>query len=99
MQLFFRLITLLLLLTTGGVFQTLAFASPGEVECAGEEADECGDCTWSCALCMCCPLRAAPASRTVQATWSEPELPPVPSGMAEPVLCRVGSDIFQPPRA
>jgi hypothetical protein len=38
MQLLLRIIAVLLVLTTGGVFQTLAFASDTHASCAEDEA-------------------------------------------------------------
>jgi hypothetical protein len=101
MQLFFRLIAILLVLTTGGVFQTLAFASDGTDACAGEEDEgRCADCASDCSLCLCCPLRAAPATPPlVEAAIDAPLPEPVPTTIGEPVPSGVGADIFQPPRA
>ncbi|NMO14616.1 hypothetical protein HPC49_03830 [Pyxidicoccus fallax] len=102
MQLFLRILAVLLVLMTGGVFQTLAFASDTHADCAEEEegADDCTDCAPSCAMCQCCPLRAAPAPvPVIEQPEPGPALPPVPSRVDEPVLSGPGADIFQPPRA
>jgi len=99
MQLFLRLMAVLLVLATGGVFQTLAFASDEHAVCEDDERGGCETCASDCALCLCCPLRAAPASPRVEAPMSAPALPSVPCIVDEPVLSRVGADIFQPPRA
>ena len=100
MQLFLRLIAILLMLTTGGVFQTLAFASDGAEACADEEeGDECADCALDCGVCLCCPLRAAPASPVVELPVEAPLLEPVLASLSEPASSGVGADIFLPPRA
>jgi hypothetical protein len=101
MQLLFRLVAVLLVLTTGGVFQTLAFAADTHADCEEEEgADECTDCAPSCVLCPCCPLRAAPAPiPPIESPTSVPLQPRVPTCVSEPVLSGTGTDIFQPPRA
>jgi hypothetical protein len=100
MQLFLRLIAILLMLTTGGVFQTLAFASDGAEACADEETgDACADCALDCGVCLCCPLRAAPASSGVELPVEAPLLEPVLASLSEPAPSGVRPDIFQPPRA
>jgi hypothetical protein len=101
MHLFFRIIAILLVLTTGGVFQTLAFAGDEHVACAGEEedGDACIDCAFDCGMCLCCPLRAAPASQRLEAVVRMPVLDMVSClADAEPVLSGAATDIFQPPR-
>jgi hypothetical protein len=99
MPFLFRLIAVLLMLTSGGVVQTLAFASGGDVNCAGEQDEgPCTDCTLDCGLCLCCPLRAAPALSLVQ-TQEAPVREEALSAIGEPVLAGPGEDIFQPPRA
>ena len=97
---FLRLIALLLVLTTGGVSQTLALVGGGVEDCAGEEGDgPCADCAGDCGVCPCCPLRAIPATPVVEiiAEVTPPE--PVRVSLSEPALFTVGTDIFQPPRA
>ncbi|MFP2903683.1 hypothetical protein ACLESD_01130 [Pyxidicoccus sp. 3LFB2] len=101
MQLFFRLIAILLVLTTGGVFQTLAFAGDEFATCAGEEedGDTCTDCVLDCGLCQCCPLRGAPGGHGPEAVVSRPMLEAmsfIPDD--EPILSGMGAEIFQPPR-
>ncbi|WNG37704.1 hypothetical protein F0U61_31465 [Archangium violaceum] len=101
MQLLLRILAILLVLMTGGVFQTLAFASDGAVACEDEEetGEQCADCALDCAMCLCCPLRAAPSLPMVDV--------PAPALLHEPVLSiihasapsGVSADIFQPPRA
>ncbi|EPX60457.1 hypothetical protein D187_001944 [Cystobacter fuscus DSM 2262] len=100
MPLFLRLIALLLMLTTGGVPQTLALVGDGVEDCAGEEDDgPCADCAGDCGLCPYCPLRAIPATPVLEmlAEVTPPEQALVSLG--EPALLAVGTDIFQPPRA
>ncbi|AEI67193.1 hypothetical protein [Corallococcus macrosporus] len=100
MQFLLRLLAVLLVLTTGGVFQTLALASDVHDECAEEASDDCADCSTTCVLCVCCPLRAAPGPSITVARLLLPSLRlPLPSRVAEPLLTGVGADIFQPPRA
>ncbi|MBZ4400604.1 hypothetical protein K8625_33350 [Myxococcus sp. AS-1-15] len=100
MQLLLRLMVVLLVLTTGGVFQTLAFASDTHADCMEDEGDDCTDCAPSCVLCPCCPLRAAPAPVPVMGDLAAAPTPPlVPSHVDEPVLSGTATDIFQPPRA
>ncbi|MFP2956635.1 hypothetical protein ACLEPN_02075 [Myxococcus sp. 1LA] len=95
-----RFLAVLLVLTTGGVFQTLALASDVHDDCAEETSDECEDCAPNCVLCVCCPLRAAPGPSFMVARLALPSLLlPVPSRVDEPLLSGVGTDIFQPPRA
>ncbi|MET0401645.1 MAG: hypothetical protein ABW123_04540 [Cystobacter sp.] len=100
MQTLFRLIAVLLVLTTGGVFQTLAFASDLEDACEGGDGHtDCSDCTSPCGLCLRCPQFATPAVELLLL----PELPPsrevAPTASSAPVLCAFRADIFQPPRA
>ncbi|AKQ66366.1 hypothetical protein A176_003278 [Myxococcus hansupus] len=100
MQSLLRLLAVLLVLMTGGVFQTLALASDEHSDCADEVTDDCEDCSPNCVLCVCCPLRAAPGPTVPTAQVMLPPRPlPVPSRVTEPTLSGVGFDIFQPPRA
>ncbi|QQR47941.1 hypothetical protein JKA73_18690 [Myxococcus xanthus] len=100
MQSLLRFLAVLLVLMTGGVFQTLALASDVHDECAEEASDECEDCSPNCVLCVCCPLRAAPAPASPNARLIPPPRPlPIPSRVDEPTLSGVRTDIFQPPRA
>ncbi|ADO69006.1 hypothetical protein [Stigmatella aurantiaca] len=94
-----RILALLLVLTTGGVFQTLALASEGTVACADEE--ESGQPCADCALCLCCPLRAAPSAPRVEVRVLIPASlpPPAPQALNTPVSSGVLADIFRPPRA
>ena len=96
------LLALLLVLLTGGVPQTLAAAVDTHADCAEEEGDDCtdcGECAPGCALCFCCPLRAAPpvvlGVRLPRVTSVDgPELAP------KALLAGAGPpDIFHPPRA
>jgi len=101
MQPLLRILAILLVLMTGGVFQTLAFASNGAETCADEEemGEQCADCAFDCAMCLCCPLRAAPSMPMVEAPLPAPIPEPVQSLMHEPDPSGVSADIFQPPRA
>jgi hypothetical protein len=102
MQLLLRILAILLVLTTGGVFQTLAFASDGAETCADEEetGKQCADCAFDCAMCLCCPLRAAaPSIPRVEVPVPVPIPEPVRSLIHEPAPSGVSVDIFQPPRA
>ncbi|WP_426752105.1 hypothetical protein [Myxococcus sp. Y35] len=100
MQSLLRILAVLLVLTTGGVFQTLALASDEHSDCAEEVTDDCEDCAPSCVLCVCCPLRAAPGPESPIARLIPAPRPlPIPSRVDEPTLSGVGTDIFQPPRA
>ncbi|XXF78542.1 hypothetical protein P2318_01935 [Myxococcaceae bacterium GXIMD 01537] len=102
MQSLLRILALLLVLTTGGVFQTLAFASDGAETCADEEetGKPCADCSFDCAMCLCCPLRAAaPDMPKVEVPAPAPIHEPVRSLIHEPVLSGVSADIFRPPTA
>lgn len=100
MRFLLRLIALLLMLTTGGVLQTLAFASEGVEACADEEdGEQCADCALDCGVCLCCPLRAAPVSPVVELRVEVPLPERVLASVREPVPSGVGVDIFQPPRA
>lgn len=102
MQLLMRILAILLVLTTGGVFQTLAFASNGAATCADEEetGKQCADCAFDCAMCLCCPLRAAPSLPMVEVpVVPVPIHEPVQSTIHEPAPSGVSADIFQPPRA
>ncbi len=99
MQPLLRILAVLLVLTTGGVFQTLAFAADVHADCEDEATGDCTDCSSACALCLCCPLRAAPVpAAIVDEPAAPPALPPVLFRVDEPVLSGTGADIFQPPR-
>lgn len=96
MQSLLRFLAVLLVLMTGGVFQTLALASDVHDECAEEASDECEDCSPNCVLCVCCPLRAAPAPALPNARLIPPPRPlPIPSRVEEPTLSGVGTDILR----
>ncbi|OJH37216.1 hypothetical protein [Cystobacter ferrugineus] len=100
MPLFLRLIALLLMLTTGGVSQTLALVGDEVEDCAGEEEDgPCADCAGDCGVCPCCPLRAIPSTPVVEVPAEVTPPEPVLVSLHEPALLAVGTDIFQPPRA
>ncbi len=99
MQLLLRLIAVLLILATGDLVHVVAFASEAHAACEEELGEECTDCSADCSLCVCCPLRATPASPSSEASQRAPALVPVPSRVDAPVLSCLGADIFQPPRA
>ncbi|SEU25155.1 hypothetical protein [Stigmatella erecta] len=94
-----RILALLLVLTAGGVFQTLALVSEGAVPCEDEEGTEepCADCT----VCLCCPHRALAGTPLVDMRVLPPASrpSPVPLRLHAPVPSGVTADIFQPPRA
>lgn len=94
-----RILAVLLALTTGGVFQTLAYAAEEHGECADEESANCTDCSPLCATCVCCPVRAAAAPHTMVVQWVAALREPVVVVTEEPVVSALVSDIFQPPRA
>jgi hypothetical protein len=98
MRFVLRLLALLLVLTSSGVFQTLALASEEQADCAGEDdPGGCMDCSKS-APCACCPLRALAIPAPVP-------LPTVCStgtsvffSVEGPVAAAARVDIFRPPR-
>ncbi|QSQ12950.1 hypothetical protein [Myxococcus landrumensis] len=101
MQPLLRILAIFLVLMTGGVFQTLAFASQETEPCAdAEEAGQpCEDCASDCVLCLCCPLRAAtPSLPEVDVSLPTPRHEPAPSRPPALALSGVSSDIFQPPK-
>jgi len=99
MQLLLRILALALMLSTGGVFQTLAYAADEHTECADEESASCADCSPLCADCVCCPVRAAAAAPSVGVQWVAAPREQVAVVTEEPVASALVSDIFQPPRA
>lgn len=98
MRFVLRLLALLLVLTSSGVFQTLALASEEQADCASEDDPSgCTDCSKS-APCACCPLRALAMPAPVP-------LPVVCSSETSaffrvegPVAVAARVDIFRPPR-
>ncbi|RKG60902.1 hypothetical protein D7X30_08325 [Corallococcus sp. AB011P] len=97
----FRLLAVLLVLTTGGVFQTLAYAA-GTTSACEEEADEeqhCTDCTASCGLCVRCPQPASPGMEVLLPVPPVLVSEPAPTDVVPPVLSPPLTDVFQPPRA
>ena len=93
-----RLLTLLLVLTSSGVFHTLALASEEQADCAGEEEPGgCTDCSNS-AVCACCPLRAVAMPPPVQLPAAVVTGTSVCFSLDEPVVAAASVDIFRPPR-
>jgi hypothetical protein len=107
MQLLLRLMAVLLVLTTGGVFQTLAFAAGDASVCTedgGEHGDEgetdgCADCTTGCGLCLRCPQLATPGMAVALPARLAPVRQLLQPGAPRPVVSAHSGDIFQPPRA
>jgi hypothetical protein len=99
MQTLFRLLAVLLVLTTGGVFQTLAFATGASTDCAEEADEDCTDCTASCGLCVRCPQPASPGMAVILPLAPVLVLEPVRAVIVRPVLPAPLTDVFQPPRA
>ncbi|WP_338863607.1 hypothetical protein [Myxococcus stipitatus] len=101
MQPILRILAILLVLMTGGVFQTLALASQETEPCADEDdtGQPCEDCASDCVLCLCCPLRAAtPSLPDVNVSAPAPLHEPAPSRPQALALSGVSTDIFQPPK-
>lgn len=94
----FRLLALLLVLTSSGVFHTLALASEERADCADEdEPGGCTDCSNS-AVCACCPLRAVAMPAPVQLPVALVAGASVCFSLDEPVVAAACVDIFRPPR-
>ena len=104
MRVLLRLLILVLVLVSSGIPQSLACTEPdccastsAEFQSPEHESHE-DTCTENCGLCMCCPLRAAPAASA--------SLPAQPSGRTffpvltdEPIGILASREIFQPPRS
>ncbi|RKG74075.1 hypothetical protein [Corallococcus terminator] len=99
MQTLFRLLAVLLVLTTGGVFQTLAFATGASSACSEEADEDCADCTASCGLCVRCPQPASPTVDVLLPLAPVLVAEPVHGVIVHPVLTAPLTDVFQPPRA
>jgi hypothetical protein len=94
----FRLLALLLMLTSSGVLHTLVLASEEQADCAGEaEPGGCTDCS-NRAVCACCPLRAVAMPATVQLPAVLVTGTSVCFSLDEPVVAAASVDIFRPPR-
>ena len=93
-----RLLALLLVLTSSGVFQTLALASEEEADCASEDDPRgCTDCSDS-APCACCPLRALAMPAPVPLPIVRSTGTRVFFRVEAPVVAADCVDIFRPPR-
>ncbi|CAM3216035.1 hypothetical protein G4177_24030 [Corallococcus sp. ZKHCc1 1396] len=99
MQTFFRLMAVLLVLTTGGVFQALAYATGVSAACSEEADEDCADCTASCGLCARCPQPASPTVEVLLPLAPTLVAEPVHAVIVHPVLSAPLTDVFQPPRA
>lgn len=94
----FRLLALLLVLTSSGVFHTLALASEEQADCADEEEPVgCTDCSKS-AVCACCPLRAVAMPAPVRLPVAQVAGTSVCFSLDQPIAAAACVDIFRPPR-
>jgi hypothetical protein len=95
-----RLFALLLALVATGILPSAAaperVCSPG---IGAEDASPCSDCSPECALCLCCPLRAAPTRVSgvpaVEHAFAERFVPRPQRPAPRPE----GASVFHPPRA
>jgi hypothetical protein len=93
-----RLLALLLVLTSSGVFHTMALASEEQADCADEDdPGGCTDCSKS-AACACCPLRAVAMPAPMQLPVVLVAGTSVCFSLDEPVMAATCVDIFRPPR-
>jgi hypothetical protein len=93
-----RLLALLLVLTSSGVFHTLALASQEQANCADEDdPGGCTDCSKS-AACACCPLRAVAMPAPIKLPVALVVGASVCFSLDEPVVAAACVDIFRPPR-
>lgn len=93
-----RLLALLLVLTSSGVFQTLALAGERRADCASEDDPSgCADCSES-APCACCPLRALAMPAPVPLPFVCSTGTSVFFRVEAPVAAAACVDIFRPPR-
>ena len=93
-----RLLALLLVLTSSGVFQTLALASEEQADCGSEDdPGGCTDCS-DCAPCACCPLRALAMPAPVELPIAGSIETSVSFRVDGPVVAAACADIFRPPR-
>jgi hypothetical protein len=98
MRCVFRLLALLLVLTSSGVFHTLALASQEQANCADEDdPGGCTDCSKS-AACACCPLRAVAMPARMKLPVALVVGTSVCFTLDEPVAAAACVDIFRPPR-
>jgi hypothetical protein len=103
-----RILAVLLILGSSGIVPTLASLAVGGAEdCLGagasERSDEehdgpCSGCSDSCSLCICCPLRCAPAPRGFVVASAALCSRSLSCAAPAPALSGVGTDIFHPPR-
>ncbi|HWN72150.1 MAG TPA: hypothetical protein VNM90_31140 [Haliangium sp.] len=87
-----------MVLTSSGVFQTLALASEEQEDCAdADDRGGCTDCSQS-AVCACCPLRAVAMPAPVQLPDLLGAGTSVCFSLDQPVVAAACVDIFRPPR-
>jgi hypothetical protein len=99
MPLLLRLMAVLLVLTVGGVFETLASALDAHAHCEDDAAGSCDGCCALGASCLCCAAREVPTGLAAEVYEPVPVLVPIRVSRVEPPPSGVGTDIFQPPRA
>jgi hypothetical protein len=96
-----RVLAVLLALMATGIVPTLAAVRSCGEEIGAEHEDAhgaCRDCAPDCALCLCCPLRAAPTKghglSSAGTAFAERLMLPA----ERPALRLDGTRIFHPPR-
>lgn len=95
-----RVLPLLLALVATGTLPTLA--APERVCSEGigtGDASPCRDCSPTCALCLCCPLRAAPTEGHAMPSGGTAVVERLKPSADHPALRSGGASIFHPPRA
>jgi hypothetical protein len=103
-----RLLALVLALATSGIVPAVATAQGAcneeiaDTSANGHhDADESpdGGCSTDCALCLCCPLRAAPARAPISSSAGVTRVGNLPT--LSPLLATRAAytSIFHPPRA
>jgi hypothetical protein len=104
MRVLLRLLILVLVLASSGIPQSLACTEPDccapnstEIQAPNHESHE-ETCSDDCGLCICCPLRAAPAAWASLPTQASSRkyfavLTDDPNGIL------ASREIFQPPRS
>jgi hypothetical protein len=110
MRLLFRTVVLLLVLGSTGVVAPLASLAeacredhavpegPLDRSGHGDEGGGCQDCSPTCAICVCCPLRGAGTSATV-AVGMVPRTQSFSPDDTGPLLAGFATHIFHPPKA
>jgi len=102
-----RLLAVFLVLSSTGVLPAAArFAHADCEECTRPQAgnseageSDCTDCPADCAVCICCPLRAAAAAQPTGFVPLPINPQRVAAAEARAALPGITSDIFHPPRA